>query len=362
MKIRIITHHAVLNHGALLQLYGLKQVLSKYDSGVCALDYKKNYDFLEDYADLKYNISLKSIPYYMGYLKEKGLGKTIHNIKKKSILDRFSKDEHLVGEYYSRCKDLDVVFIGSDEVFSIEPGLNPFFWGMGVPANYVYAYAGCFGPTDIEFIKQKYAEEYIKAGIKRFNEISVRDLNSQDIIYELSDKKVAQVCDPVILYGYIQEKKTFTRPMKEKYLLVYSYDNNMNDIMENRYILEYAHKIGVKVISVGFYHKWCDKSVNVNPIELLQWVSYAECVVTDTFHGTVISMVMNTPFATKVRGNRHKLGYLLLEYKLEEREINEFSDLQRVFSQKIDFDSLNNIMEKKRKEGLLYIENCLREV
>ena len=58
MKIRILTHHSVHNHGAILQLYGLMQVLKKYDDTVCALDYKKNFDFLEDYADQKYNQSL----------------------------------------------------------------------------------------------------------------------------------------------------------------------------------------------------------------------------------------------------------------------------------------------------------------
>ena len=362
MKIRIITHHAVLNHGALLQLYGLKKVLGKYDPEVCALDYIKNYDFLDDYANVKYNISWKSIPYYVGYLKKKGLGKTLFNIKKKTILDNFSKNEQMVGEYYSRCKDLDAVFIGSDEVFSIEPGLNPFFWGMGVPATRVYAYAGCFGPTDIDFIKEKHAEEYIQAGIRRFDAISVRDLNSQNIIETLSNEKTVQVCDPVILYGYSQEKESFVRPMKEKYIIVYAYDNNMNDSNETKYILEVARKFGLKIISAGFYHKWCDRCVNVNPIELLQWINFAEYVITDTFLGTVMSLVMNTPFATKIRGNRHKLGYLLSEYEMGERELQDFSELQDVLSKKIDFNVVNAIMERKRQEGLLYIEECLKGV
>lgn len=362
MKIRILTHHSVHNHGALLQLYALMKVLKRYDKTVCALDYSKNYDFLGAFADKKYNISIKSIPFYLGFLKEKGLKRTLFNIRKKNILDRFKKEYHMVGEYYSRCKDMNAVFVGSDEVFSIEPGLNPFFWGMGVPADHVFAYGGCFGPTDLEFIREKHAEEYIKAGIERLDRISVRDINSQEIIKEISGQKSIQVCDPVILYGYLREKETFKKKISDKYLLVYAYDENMNDEKEVVEIRKYAAKNHLKVVSAGFYHRWCDKCVNVDPIQLLEWICGAEYVVTDTFHGTVMSMIMNTQFATKIRGNRHKLGYLLSEYGLEEREVMDFSKMTDIFRKPIDFKRVNVLIEQKRKIGMSFIEHCMKDV
>lgn len=362
MKIRILTHHGVHNHGAVLQLYALMEVLKRYDQTVCALEYSKNYDFLEDFADKKYNISIKSIPFYLGFLKEKGIKRTLFNIEKKAVLDKFKKKNRMVREYYSRCEGMDAVFVGSDEVFSIEPGLNPFFWGMGVPAKHVFAYGGCFGPTDLEMIKKRYAEEYIKAGIRRFERISVRDINSQNIIKALSEQEPQQVCDPVILYGYGKEKKQFKRKLEDKYLLVYAYDEHMNDAREIAAICDYAKKQRLKIVTAGFYHAWCDKCVNVTPIQLLEWIHGAECVVTDTFHGTVMSMIMNTQFATKIRGNRHKLGFLLEEYGLEKREIIEFSGLEDIFSQPIDFQRVNRIISQKRKEGMEFIEQCIWDI
>ena len=361
MKIRIITHHTVHNHGALLQLYALMEILKKYDKTVCALDYYKNFDFLGDFANNKYNISIKSIPFYFGFLKEKGLKRTLFNIRKKIILDKFKKDFHMVGEYYSRCKDMHAVFIGSDEVFSIEPGLNPFFWGMGVPAKHIFAYGGCFGPTNLEFIREKHAVEYIKAGIERIECISVRDINSQEIIKDISGKEPIQVCDPVILYGYIREKEKFKKMISDNYLLIYAYDENMNDEKEIVKIREYAEENDLKVVSVGFYHKWCDKCINADPIHLLEWVWGAQCVVTDTFHGTVMSIIMNTQFATKIRENRNKLGYLLSEYGLEERELVDFTGIRDVFRNEIDFNRVNDLVEKKRKTGMCFIEHCMRK-
>ncbi len=361
MKIRIITHHTVHNHGAVLQLYALEHVLYKYDNNVCALEYTKNFDFLDVDVN-KYNISLRSIPYYCGFLVEKGILRTLFNIKKRVILENFKKKKNMVGEYYSKCKNLDAAFIGSDEVFSIEPGLNTVFWGLGVPAKFVFAYAGCFGPTTIDFIKEKKAEEYIEAGIKRFDKISVRDVNSQTIISTLSGILPEQLCDPVILYGFYEEKKKFRRPIKEKYILIYSYDENMNDSNEISSVQCFAQKKGLKIISVGFYHKWCDKNINVDPIELLCWVSFAEYVVTDTFHGTVMSIVMNTPFATKIRGNRNKLGFLLEEYESLDREIIDFINLSEILNKPINFDNVNHIITEKRKKALFYIDSCIKIV
>ena len=361
MKIGIITHHDVHNHGAQLQLNALIKVFASLGHSAKALSYTKNFDFLDENASNKYNITLKSIPYYTNYIFKKGMKKTLFNIKKKSILEEFRNHNQLVGGYYSKENNLDCVFVGSDEVFSIEPGLNTFFWGMGVPTQNIFSYAGCFGPTTPAFIKEKYAEEFITAGISRFNRISVRDKNSKGIVYDLTKKEVPIVCDPVILYGYKNEIKEIKKPDREKYIVVYAYDNNMNDKEEVKKIKAFAKSKNLKIISAGFYHNWCDESINVTPTELINYIKYAEYVVTDTFHGSVISIIMNTPFTTKIRGNRNKLGYLLEEYDLLSRETVDFSDLDRMFNDQIDFQHVNSNIADKRKKSKAYIKNCLEE-
>lgn len=362
MKIGIITHYDVHNHGAQLQLYALEKVLINLSHEAKALTYRKNYDFLDECAEKKYDISLKSIPFYIKYLFEKGVARTLFNIKKRELLQSFRTNNSMVGEYYSKAKDLDCVFVGSDEVFSIEPGLNTFFWGFGVPCKNIFAYAGCFGPTTIKFIKEKYAEEYIQAGIERFMSISVRDKNSQNIIKQLSGKQVPIVCDPVILYGYQLEKQKFSKPLQQKYLLVYAYDNNMNNKNEVDAIIAYAKSQGLLTLCAGFYHKWCDRNINVTPIELLEYIYGAEFVVTDTFHGSVMSIIMNRPFAVKIRGNRNKLGFLLDEYGLSDRATKDFNDLSSVFSRLIDYGQVNEIINEKREKSMEYLQSCLERI
>ena len=159
--------------------------------------------------------------------------------------------------------------------------------------------------------------------------VSVRDENSWRIVKKTANIDSTLVCDPVILYGYEKEMNQFIPSIKE-YILIYAYDKNMNDPSEYGYIKKYAEKHSFKVVSVGYYHKWC-KNINASPEELLGWIKHASMVVTDTFHGTVMSIICNTPVVVKLRGNQNKLEFLLSEYGLLNRAIEDFSALEKMF-------------------------------
>lgn len=364
-KTGIITHYDVHNHGAHLQLYALSKVLGALGYEAKALRYKKNYDFMEEDVSKKYNITLTSIPTYFKYLLQKGIGKTIYNIKKRSILKNFRSNQNLIGEYYSHAKDLELVVIGSDEIFSIEPGLNPWFYGMSVPCKKVISYAASFGSTTKEFICDMYAEEFVTAGLKHLSSCSVRDENSQFIVRSFSGETPLIVCDPVLLYGYIDEiavARENRRKSKEKYILVYSYDNTMNERENVERIRAYAKAKGLKLYSVGFYHKWCDKNINIDPLDIFDWFVGAEEVITDTFHGAVLSIVTNATMLVKLKTtNRNKLLWLMQEYGLEDRVLDDFSELNKISERNIDFNKVNVLVEEKRSFSLSYLKGALKD-
>ena len=361
MKIGIVTHYNVHNHGALLQLYGLKSILERYGHNVTALTFKKNYDFMPADSEKKYNISIKSVVWYLSYIKKHGMRRTYFNYKKKRGLDNFRTP--MIGEYYSRATNLDATFIGSDEVFSLESGLNPLFFGFGIPCENIFSYAGCFGPYTYEKIEEKKLCGYVGAGLDLMKQISVRDENSRHIVERLTNFSPVVVCDPVILYGYENEQNAMTVKLpKQKYLLIYAYDNNMNDEAEVQCIKNYAKSNGLLVASVGFYHKWADKNINANPMELLQYFKNAEYVVTDTFHGSVISLITGSQFVTKLRGNGNKLADLLDRFSVADRITEDFTDLNDLFGLKIDYNIVNEKMDISRKESLNFIEKCLANV
>lgn len=356
MNVAILTYYSVHNHGALLQANALKNIVKNKGYSCGFLEFERDYSNIPLQQANKYSLGVGSIPFYAKYISEKGLSNTLYNIRKCKILNMFRKKSiPLVGSYKKFTGD--VVIIGSDEVFSLEIGANPFLYGNNLKAKHVISYAASFGPTTYLDVVQQGQKNMISQGLGRMNAISVRDQNSADIVKQVADIQAALVCDPVILYGYQEEMNSFVPPL-QNYILVYSYDKNLNDELEYKHILDYAHKHEMSVISVGYYHKWC-KSINASPFELLGWVKNANLVVTDTFHGAVMSIICNTPATVKLRNNQNKLGYLLSEYGLSGRTINSFDSFAQIADMPVDFTTVNTILAEKRKHSLQFLENAL---
>lgn len=361
MKYGIITHYDVHNHGAVLQLNALIKVL-KRDFGIDAkaLQFDKNYDFMGREKKAKYEISLKSVSVYLDYLKEKGIECFAFNFKKKRILDRFKSVENLIGDYYTEYGSLDGVIVGSDEVFALHTGPTPAFFGHGLPSEKVFAYGGCFGPTTIEDVDKWHCRAFVASGLKSMCGLAMRDQNSIQIGVTLTGMLPELVCDPVILYGYEEELKGKERPMNEKYMVIYSYDNYLNEPHEVEAIQAYAKKNGLKVVSPGFMHKWADKSVNAAPIELLNWFQHAECVVTNTFHGCVMSIITGREMAVKLRDNTNKLYNLMQEYEITDRQIDDSMQLDAVFCRQVNWEATNKEIAERRAMSLDYLKRMIK--
>lgn len=358
MRIGILTYYGVHNHGALLQANALKKVLESKGNQCGFLEFERDYSNIPKQQANKYKFSLGSISFYINYLLKKGLINIIYNIKKRRKLDSFRKRYiPMIGSYENFVDDL--VVIGSDEVFSLEVGVNPFLYGNNLNARHIISYAGCFGPTTYDDVLKQNQMKMIYNGLSNMDAISVRDFNSLDIVERIANIHATLVCDPVILYGYEEEMNLF-QPDLKGYVLIYSYDKNMNEKDEYRYIQEYAEKKNLKVVSVGYHHKWC-QSVNASPIELLGWIKNADLVVTDTFHGSVMSIICNSPLVVKLRGNQNKLKFLLTEYGLLDRSMDDFSELTSIAETKIDFNLVNSVINERRTSSMKFIDDALEK-
>lgn len=359
-KAGIITHYNVHNYGAELQLYGLRMVLKSLGYNAAALQYRKNFDFIDPDIEAKYRISIKSIPIYAKYFIQKGAGRTLFNIKKKKILNGFSRREGSIGEYYSKAKDLDVVVVGSDEIFSLEAGPNPWYWGIGVNCDRTISYAASFGPTDMKVIERYKCKEFVTAGLQRMRDISVRDENSQLIVKALTGREPKIVCDPVFLYGFEKERRIAKNDSgTEKYVIVYSYDEHMNDFETIESIREFAQSIDAKVYSVGYYHKWCDKNICCDPLDIFKVFAKAKVVFTDTFHGSVFSILCNTDLVVRIQGNSNKLTFLLKQFGLENRIVESFKECQNALKRDIDFGQVNRRIDVLREASMEYLKKAI---
>lgn len=360
MRVGILTHYDVNNQGTQLQMYALYNKLIELGHEPKILTYNKNFDF-ELSEGLKNQVSIKSIPYYIRhYLLAKGLRLTVFNAKKYLINKRF-RENNFKHEFYSTA-DIDCVVVGSDEVFSIPVGVNIMMYGHGLPTNKIFSYAPSFGQTDIKLLEEHNCKNLVRSGLSEFISLSARDKHTYEMVKRLTGKEPEIVCDPVILYDFSNTTVNVKLP-KQKYILIYSYDRWMTDITEVEAIKSFAKSKNLLTVSAGTYHSWCDLNVSCNCLEWIEYFRGAEAVITDTFHGSVLSIITNKPMAVYIRElNTNKLTDLLERTRLTHRRVNKLSydELIRVFRTDINFNLVNELIAEMRKNGLSYLKNALQ--
>lgn len=352
MKIGILTHYSVNNQGAVLQTYAMYKYLERIGHQPCVLAYRKNFDFADKSTFQRYHIGVSSIPYFLNdYLFRRGPGITLYNVQKNSVLARFRKRQFRFEPYArSQC---DAVIVGSDEVFSIPVGINPMMFGHGVPAGRLIAYAPSFGQTTVQDLDRFRCFGLAASGLRQFDALSARDTHTQQMIETLCGRSVPIICDPVLLYDFSHQSCARFSGSRKPYLMVYSYDRNMNAPEESGEIRSFAQSRGLTVVSAGTYHKWCDHNRVCDPIEWLEYFRHARFCVTDTFHGLIAAALCGCPMAVRIRGiNENKLSCLVTQLGLEKRVLNgENGDLHSVLDTPVDFSAVREKIACLREAG-----------
>ena len=97
------------------------------------------------------------------------------------------------------------------------------------------------------------------------------------------------------------------------------------------------------------------------PFELLSYFDHADYVITDTFHGTVISIKRNKQFATIIRdSNKNKLMALLKFFGLESRQVQKVNQIGEIFNSEISFVYANQQIAKEQARTIEYLKENLK--
>lgn len=365
MKVGILTHYDVNNQGAQLQLYAMYKQLEALGHTPIVLTYRKNYDFVPE-LEKRNQISIRSIPYIIkNFLLKKGFRLTWHNVVKYITNKRFREKEFRYGSYCNTV--VDAAIVGADEVFSLELGANVMMYGHGVNTNNMIAYAPSFGQTDLARIQHFHCKELISSGLSRFTALSARDANTQSIVNSLTGTMAPIVCDPVLLYKFpLDDYHLPSGTPRKDYLVVYSYDARFVAPEEICAIKTYAKCHNLITVSPGTFHKWCDVNICCNALEWLKCVQQAKCVITDTFHGTIASVITQRPMALYYSRevNAMKMQDLIGRLNLNKRLMSAITveEIERVLSAECDWNAINSSVEQLRTSSYSFLCTSLNNL
>ena len=345
----------VMNYGSFLQGYALKKALEELGNKCEFVDIEQGKIF----PDLRRTPSFLLKKAWERY----GKWDVLTRIHYTRVFQKRFQEEFFdfLGVNVHQMSHFDTVVIGSDEVFNFAQrvpwGYTPQLYGRVSNTDKVISYAASFGHTTMVEIEHYGVKREIADALGSMRAISVRDMNSYEIVKELTGKNPQMHVDPVLMFDY----SSYIKPVDEKdYIIVYTYPNRIKKQEEITAIRAFARKYNKKLISIGFYFPWCEKTVIPDPFEVLGYIKQADYIVTDTFHGSVMSLKFNRPFVALVRdSNRQKMTSLLSQFSLGNRIISTIKCLEQTMLQEIDYTLVNKILEKEKVRSLEYLKRYL---
>ena len=363
MKVGILSMQRIKNYGSFLQAYGLKRILEDIGCEVQFVDYHPGETLIP--ADGGTGLTRK-LSKVSDVIKQDG------PLKEKIRFINYKRN--YAANYYpylgitdkmNYCPEVDVLVIGSDEVFNCvqnntNVGFSPELFGQGNSAKKLISYAASFGNTTIEKLEQYGVKSQVSGWLNNFDAISVRDKNSGEIVKELTGIEPSFNLDPVLMYDFIGKCKEIPDTVPDKnYLLLYGYSGRFSK-EECREIRQFADSKGLKIFNIGGVQDCCDRFIDVDPFTVIAYFLHADYVVTDTFHGTIMSVITHRQFISVVRksgyGNSQKLTDLLERLDLKDRITSRLANLFTT-SKHIDYSYVDIIIESEREKTEAFLMN-----
>lgn len=258
-------------------------------------------------------------------------------------------------------KECIACFAGSDQIWnSSTMYVDPMYYLRFAPAEKRIAFAPSFGR---DFVAE-YNKKKMSKWISDFAYLSVREDSGVRLIKELTGRDAIHLIDPTLMVKRETWKNTLNlQDKQENYILTYFLDKPSESA--RKAIAELKETLKCEVIAIPYQFddmSYCDKVVPTGPIEFLDLINNAKCVLTDSFHGTAFSINLHTPFYVFGRnyGTAHSQNSRI-------ESILKMMNMQDRFEQKdivgrlkaINFEVSEQILSDERNKSRNYIINTI---
>lgn len=263
--------------------------------------------------------------------------------------------------------------VGSDQVW--RPGYSPdipayfldFVWESAIRK---VAYAASFGVDQWEFTPELTARCAPLA--QGFHALSVREDSAVKLCKQYLGVEALHVVDPTLLlereaYEALLPSGAAGSGNGKAQLMAYVLDKNA---AKTGWIRRIAEKKGLAVNSVGAEARFWDvgkrgvEQCVAPPVET--WLSgfkNAAYVVTDSFHGTVFSILFRKPFVCLVNHSRGATRFtsLLTALGLHDRmvEADALGDDCPLLDKPIDYDAVEALLKQERSKAFAFLDEAL---
>lgn len=337
MKIAILTHPLGANYGGILQAYALSTYLIRQGHDVIVLNRQSDLPWFK--SKIRDILMLLRHPRYnhprFKNLKE-FVKKNINYSKPLSSTSSLTK--------FLRDNEIDSVVVGSDQVwrkdFAMGYGFNYFL--DFVPNDLLkFSYAASFGLSEWQYSEEQ--TTVIKKLISSFAGVSVRESDGQSLCVKNLGISPKHVLDPTLLLDSSFYEKIASRPLSDvPYIFVYW----LGSETEKQKTIQASCPSGFKIIDLSLRDS--DSLVFIE--DWLSYILHAEKVITDSFHGSVFSILFKKQFIVSENksGGNGRLNSLF-----------QMLNINPICSE-IDYSSVYKVLQSHRQASYNYLNDLLK--
>ncbi len=362
MKVLVITRHAVANYGSLLQAIATQRVLEDMGHNCLIVDYiRADESILKIEPSLlkgkqNWNSSTIKRLLYLALRQPESIaaGLSFANERNRylNLTRRYTSFEEL-------CTDLppaDIYMTGSDQVWGpmvLDDCDRAYLLSFAPDNSKKIAYAASFGRE----VSSEEAEKVFCAELAEYSWLGVREDSAVKRIADWGYEST-QVLDPTLLLDR-REWDSFTSSKSiGDYVLVYQIHNNK---LVDDCACDVSKRLGTKLVRVSPVLHQITRPGKFKYLpkvdEFLSLIKKAKCVVTDSFHGTVFSLLFNVPFVEilPANGTSERNESLLRMTGLSHRAVRSPANFA-IAEDPIDFSNANEIISKQRYHSIAFLQ------
>lgn len=359
MKCYIATFYQYDNYGTRLQNFALCWAIRKLGAEpvTIAIDNKK--------AD-----GICFIKNILAYMPKVSSRQRIwlNNRKKWLAFQKFNKELCLQKVKYKDLDKLDfsdaIGIAGSDQIWSPmhlaeRKQEAELYFLRFAPEQKRYAYAPSFGTESIPDDMKDMYKRYLNG----FELLSIRETAGQALIRNITDLEVPVLPDPVFLLSKEEWKTVISGSdmvMPEgNYIVVYFLSRQSETVW--REIKHTAKLRNARIISISG-NSYKRGEVVPAPFAFIKLIDGAKAVFTDSFHGSVFSVIMQTPFLVFRRKDVNQFSrFDMLFYKYDCRNVLVDDENQGDYDKMLRESIIDGekMMKTERQKGLNYIERII---
>lgn len=376
MKIGILTlFYKNYNWGGVLQGYALKKFLENNYNDI-------NVDII--CYNSPTNIVYKSkIQQALQYPTKEIINRIISKFnKKKNIFLELQNRKSLFDDFTNKykgyafndnnlleaTKEYDALICGSDQIWNPNVSRPGFYLSMIDHECKKISYAASIARDDLSPHERKVMVPLIE----RFDYVSVREKTAKNFLSKYTSKEIQEVLDPALLLPADEWSKIAAdKKIKEPYVLAFFFSES---IVYRKLIEKYCEEQGFKLVFIPFAaNKYiesdmqgeCERLYDVGPKEFIRLFIDTKYVFTDSFHGSVFSILFKKNFMVFERDKKNKVSKnsrlydLLDKFNLSNRLVRSQGEMNTTLKENINYANVYELLEKYRKESKDFLNEAL---